>query len=155
MATYTAFYDGQTLASKQAKNADSPAINGEGVMEYVIDFNLSRFGATAIKATNADILEIFPIPIRSQILYVQYDVLTAEGATFTFNLGDTGSATRYLSAINGNSAANGSAMVAEASWANTYYSTANTMRLAVASGTSIGTAKLRFRVFGIWGTTNV
>lgn len=155
MATYTAFYDGQTLASKQAINSDSPGINGIGVMEYMIDFSTSRFGATAIKATNADILEVFPIPVRSQILYCQYDVLTAEGATFTFNVGDTGSATRYLSAINGNSVANGGTVLAEASWANGYYSTANTMRIAVASGTSIGTAKIRIRVFGIWGTTNV
>lgn len=155
MATYTAFYDGQTLASKQAVNADSPGINGVGVMEYVIDFNTSRFGATAIKATNADILEVMPIPKGSQILYSNYDVLTAEGATFTFNVGDTGSATRFQSAINGNSVANGGTVVAEASWANTYYSTANTLRIAVASGTSIGTAKIRVRLFGIWGTTNV
>jgi hypothetical protein len=75
MATYTAFYDGQTLASKQGVYADSPGINGDGVVEYVIDFNLARFGATGVKATNADILSIFPIPPRTQILFFQY-VLT-------------------------------------------------------------------------------
>lgn len=154
MATYTAFYDGQTLASKQATNADSPGINGLGVMEYIIDFNLARFGATAIKATNADILELFPIPPRTQLLGVLWDVVTAEGATFTFNLGDTGSATRYLTGINGNSATNGGTAFLDAALPNVMYTAANTVRLAVASGTSIGTAKVRVRLYGVWGTTN-
>jgi len=155
MATYTAFYDGQTLASKQGVYADSPGINGDGVIEYLIDFNIARFGATGVKATNADILSIFPIPPRTQILFFQYDVLTAEGATFTFNVGDTGSATKYVSGANGNSVANAGTALADAALAASYYSTADTMRIAIASGTNIGTAKIRVRFYGIWGTTNV
>lgn len=155
MATYTAFYDGQTLASKQAINADSPGVNGSGVMEYIIDFNTSRFGATAIKATNADILEVFPIPKNSQILYASIEVLTAEGAVFTFNVGDTGSATRMFSAVNGNVVAVTGTAYLDAALPNLYYSAANTVRIAVASGTSIGTAKIRLRVFGVWGSTSV
>lgn len=155
MATYTTFYDNQTLASKQAVNADSPGINGLGVMEYVLDFSTARFGATAIKATNADILELFPIPKGSQILGYVCDVLTAEGATFTFNLGDTGSATRFASAVAGNSAVTSGLAFVDATLPNTFYATANTFRFAVASGTNIGTAKVRVRVYGIWGTTNV
>lgn len=155
MATYTTFYDGQTLASKQATNADSPGINGLGVMEYVIDFNTARFGATAIKATNADILELLPIPKGTQLFGYVVDVLTAEGATFTFNLGDTGSATRYATGVNGNSAVTSGLAFVDATLPNVFYATANTVRLAVASGTSIGTAKVRVRLYGIWGSTNV
>lgn len=155
MATYTTFYDNQTLAKNLAINADSPGINGLGVMEYILDFSTARFGATAVKATSADILSIHPIPVRTQLLGVQWDVLVAEGATFTFNFGDTGSATRYLSAINGNSVANGGVAFLDAALPNVYYSTADTARIAIASGTNIGTAKIRVRLYGLFGTTNV
>ena len=155
MATYTTFYDNQTLASKQGVNADSSGINGLGVMEYVIDFSKALFGATVIRATNADILRVFPIPLGSQILGVNWQVLTAEPATFTFNVGDTGSATRFLTGINGGVVGNGGVAVPDASLAASYYSVADTLSIAIASGVNIATAKIRVRLYGCWGTTNV
>lgn len=155
MATYTTFYDGQTLASRLAVNADSPAITGVGIMEYIIDFATARFGATGAKATTSDVLDLFPIPKASQITYVSCDVLTAEGGTLTLDLGDETTADLYVNGVNGNSAVSTGYMVAEATWAATFYAAADTIKLTIVTGATIGTAKVRFRVFGIFGNTNV
>ena len=55
-------------------------------------------GVAALAAT--DTLEIVKLPANTLVLAVGIQVTTAEGATATVDLGDSGSATRYLTNAN-------------------------------------------------------
>lgn len=55
----------------------------------------SAAGAAALAAT--DTLEVIPVPAGALVLAVGVQVTTAEGATATMDVGDSGSSTRYLS----------------------------------------------------------
>lgn len=83
--------------------------------EIVLDFKAiaaARLaaGATALAAT--DTLEVLQLPAGTLVLAAGAQTLTAEGATATMDLGDSGSATRYLSNhdLNSASAYNASAL---------------------------------------------
>lgn len=54
---------------------------------------------------SSDTIKIFTIPKGSQLLNVAYEVLTAEGAAATFDLGDSGTANKFFNDANMNAAA--------------------------------------------------
>lgn len=93
-------------------------------------------GATALAAT--DTLEIIPVPAGSVVLAAGAQVLTVEGATATMDLGDSGSATRYLSNFDLNAATNSASALS-----NPYYvATAAPIRITL-DHNSIDVAKVR------------
>jgi hypothetical protein len=60
-------------------------------------------GATALAAT--DVLEVIPIPAKTHVLKVGADVITAEGATLTLDVGDGDDPDGWLDGINANTVA--------------------------------------------------
>lgn len=85
--------------------------------------------ASGASVSSSDVYEVFSIPAGAVIMAISYKVTTQEGGTCTFNLGDGGSATRFVSGGNGNTTTN-SAYVTPY-----YYSAADTIDFALASGT--------------------
>ena len=86
-----------------------------------------------------DIYQVCTIPANSFVLSVTWSVTTAEGATCTFNIGDTATAAGYVSAANGNSVASGSSFNGTTTptyGVGKYYAAADTLNLALASGTA-------------------
>ena len=88
----------------------------------------------------SDVAEMLNIPAQTLVSRVYWQVLTAEGATLTFDVGDGAGATGFLSGKNGNSVANGiSALALTAGSPNTvtgytggkYYDTADTLDITV------------------------
>jgi hypothetical protein len=62
------------------------------------------FASTNVVATNN--VKVFSVPAGTVVLAIGIQVETAEGTTCTADLGDSGSATRFLSNCNLNSVAN-------------------------------------------------
>jgi hypothetical protein len=62
-----------------------------------LDFAKTPYGA-------ADVLQVFNVPAGTLVRHVAYEVVTAEGATLTFDIGDGDAAAGYISNANGNSA---------------------------------------------------
>lgn len=150
MATYT---------DSLGFNKGSAGFRAEGLnkvtrMEVVLDFAAiaaARSAAGAAALASGDVLEIMPVPAKSLVLRVGYDVTTAEGATATFDLGDGSDTDGYLNDISLNSVASGVMSLALAEGApNTisgysngkYYSAADTIDLVVNSN-SVDAAKVR------------
>lgn len=106
MATYTDSYGFEKgSASKQPPRA---GLDKSGVLEVVLDFakiKAARAAAGVAALGAADVLEIIPIKKGTRVKHVGYEILTPEGATFTFDLGDGSSAAGYLSNQDGNAAA--------------------------------------------------
>ncbi len=69
-----------------------------------IDFSQPPLGGTAW--SSGDTAKLFFIPAGTIVEAVSTRVITAEGATLTIGLGDSGSATQYLATDNMNAAAN-------------------------------------------------
>ena len=95
MAAYT-----DTLGFNKG-SAAFPGINNPAVrMEVVLNFATIAAARTAANATAlaaADTLEVIPVPANTLVLAVGAEVTRVEGATATMDVGDSGSATRYLS----------------------------------------------------------
>lgn len=140
---------GRTLTTVFPAYRGDGSIGGPEVLEVTVDTSL-----TAGLNVTGDTMVVAAIPKNSFVSHVQVlfdntqtptpDVL--EGATSTFNLGDSGSATRYSAggAINGN--ANSNALVyplAAQAGVPQFYSAADTLILTWASGTL---KKARFRI---------
>lgn len=84
---------------------------------------------------------LFNLPANSLVLCVAYQVVTAEGGTATFDLGDSGSATRFYS----NADANATAGTKVGSYVTPlFYGTANSVILS--ADHAMDAAKLRFWV---------
>ena len=86
-----------------------------------------------------DIYQVLTIPANALVLSVSWSVITAEGATSTFNLGDTATASGYVSGANSNAVAVGqsfNATTTPAYGVGKFYSTADSLNLALASGTA-------------------
>jgi len=106
MATYTDSY---------GFNKGSAALRADGLtkvtrMEVTLDFAkiaAARSAAGATALASGDVLEVIPVPAKSLVMRVGYDVTTAEGATATFDLGDGSDADGYLNDISLNSVASG------------------------------------------------
>ncbi len=106
MATYTDSY---------GFNKGSAALRADGLtkvtrMEVTLDFAkiaAARSAAGATALASGDVLEVIPVPAKSLVMRVGYDVTTAEGATATFDLGDGSDADGYLNDVDLNSVASG------------------------------------------------
>lgn len=112
-----------------------------GFYEVVLDFAAiaaarSAAGATALAAT--DTLDIIPVPAGTTVLAAGVQVTKAEGATATMDVGDSGSATRYLS----NADLNATAYTTSALDAPYTYGTAGAIRITL-DHNSIDTAVAR------------
>jgi hypothetical protein len=68
------------------------------LQEYIFDGTQVPTGAT-------DTVRIIKIPAGCVLLGLRYQVVKAEGATLTFDLGDSSSATLFVSNANGNTTA--------------------------------------------------
>lgn len=71
---------------------------GGVIVSYTHDFLKNPHSST-------DVLGVIKVPAGCRVLYVAQDVKRPEGATLTFNVGDGVTAAGYLSAANGNAAA--------------------------------------------------
>jgi hypothetical protein len=106
MATYTDSY---------GFNKGSAALRADGLtkvtrMEVTLDFAkiaAARSAAGATALASGDVLEVIPVPAKSLVMRVGYDVTTAEGATATFDLGDGSDADGYLNDVDLNTVASG------------------------------------------------
>lgn len=77
-------------------------------LEVRLDFaaiTAARSAAGATALANGDVLEVLQIPAKTQVLAAGLDVLTAEGATQTFDLGDGADPDGFLDGVNGNTVA--------------------------------------------------
>ena len=148
-----------TYSDSLGFNKGSAGFRAEGLnkvtrMEVVLDFAAiaaARAAAGAAALASGDVLEIMPVPAKTRVLGVGYDVTTAEGATATFDLGDGSDTDGYLNDISLNSVASGVMSLTLAEGApNTisgysngkYYSAADTIDLVVNSN-SVDAAKVR------------
>lgn len=122
--------------------------------EVVLDFAkiaAARSAAGVAALASGDVLEVIPLPAKSHVLAVGYDVTVAEGATATFDFGDGADTDGYLNDISLNSVASGvmALTLAEAA-PNTvaayshgkYYSAADTLDVLINSN-SVDVAKVR------------
>lgn len=82
-------------------------------------------GAAALAAT--DTLEVIPVLANTLVLAVGVQVTTAEGAVATMDVGDSGSATRYLS----NADLNAVGATASALTSPYLYTTASNIRITL------------------------
>lgn len=100
------------------------------VQERYLDFAQiaaarSAAGLAAIAST--DILQVVGIPADTFVIAVTAKVVKAQGGTFTFSLGDSGSATQYQTNTNGNSVA--SSVSAATAWK--VYNTADNLIMTI------------------------
>ncbi len=106
MATYT---------DSLGFNKGSAAFRADGLtkvtrMEVVLDFAAiaaARTAAGAAALASGDVLEVLPVPAKSLVMRVGYDVTTAEGATATLDLCDGSDTDGYLNDVDLNSVASG------------------------------------------------
>ncbi len=150
MATYT---------DSLGFNKGSAGFRAEGLnkvtrMEVVLDFAAiaaARAAAGAAAIASGDVIEAIPLPAKSFVMRVGYDVTTAEGASATFDFGDGSDADGYLNDISLNSVASGAMALTLAEAApNTvagytngkYYSAADTIDVTINSA-SVDAAKVR------------
>jgi hypothetical protein len=84
-----------------------------------------------------DVVELLSIPAGAFVLTVTHKVVTVEGGTFTYSIGDGATASGYVSAANGNTAANGTSFngtTTPAFGVGKFYATADTIDMTIASG---------------------
>lgn len=122
--------------------------------EVVLDFAkiaAARSAAGVAALASTDVLQVIPLPAKSYVLAVGYDVTVAEGATATFDLGDGSDTDGFLNDISLNSVASGVMALALTEAApNTvtgysngkYYSAADTIDMLINSD-NIDAAEVR------------
>ena len=151
MATYT-----DTLGfNKGSAGFHNAGLHKVTRVEVTLDFAkiaAARTAAAAAALASGDVLEIIPLPAKSLVLRVGYDVTTAEGASATFDLGDGSDTDGYLNDISLNSVASGISTVSLAEGTpNTfplpyavgkYYSAADTIDMLINSN-SVDAAVVR------------
>lgn len=106
MATYT---------DSLGFNKGSAALRADGLtkvtrMEVVLDFAkiaAARSAAGVTALASGDVLEVIPVPAKTLVMRVGYDVTTAEGATATFDLGDGSDADGFLNDVDLNAVGSG------------------------------------------------
>ena len=74
--------------------------NQVSVISRTIDFSVDE-------AAQNDVFEVLYIPAKTLVLGVQYQVLTAEGGTLTFDIGDGDDVDGYIDGANGNTLGSG------------------------------------------------
>jgi len=87
-----------------ATKPPSNALSGVHRLDLEIDFSENS-------ADSGDVLQIFDVPAKSFVVGVGYEVLTAEGATLTFDIGLTGTdVDGFIDGANGNAVGSGVSM---------------------------------------------
>jgi urease accessory protein UreE len=126
MANYTdslGFF--KNSAAYPAKGNDSLS-----VISVDLDFAeiaAARAAASAVALANGDTLEVLPLPAGTLVLAAGGDVSKAEGATATIDLGDSGSATRFLSNLDLNAVADTASALSNPH----FYASATTVRITL------------------------
>jgi hypothetical protein len=131
MATYTVAGVGSAVKGFSWKGADRVTF-----LELLVDLSKRNLAVGGYAA--ADVISLCDIPAGAMIVNLATQVVGVEGAAGTFSLGDTGSATRFHSAVSSNALAyTASAAVAQ------LYAANDTLKLTL-GGTLLngGTAKL-------------
>jgi hypothetical protein len=148
-----------TITDSLGFNKGSAGFHAAGLtkvnrVEVTLDFAAiaaARSAAGAAALASGDVIEAIPLPAKSFVLAVGYDVTTAEGASATFDLGDGSDTDGYLNDISLNSVASGAMALALAEAApNTvagysngkYYASADTIDVLLNSA-SVDAAKVR------------
>lgn len=109
------------------------ALNRINVVEFELD--------TAVQnLSTSDTYDIVYLPAGTMVLAVVATVVTAEGATATMGVGDSASATQFLTARDCNAVS--STASAASTWK--YYATADAIR--VTPNHAMDAAKIRFKV---------
>jgi hypothetical protein len=154
MATVTTNIAGRDLRTVCPAWRGDAAIGGREIVEVTYDGRTICNAANGYGATS-DIFEVLDIPANTVVEYVQILLNTSattpdavEGGTSTINVGDTGSATSFATGTDTNGAVNSLAY----STGTKYYSAADKLRIAVASGT-LKLARFRIRIaLTVFGT---
>src|SRR3990167_3730822 len=84
------------------------AIPAEGLNLFVRKQAVVDFLSTATNGVNrssADVLRLIDVAVGELVLLVSAEVLTAEGGTFTFDIGDGDDVDCYFDGVDGNAAA--------------------------------------------------
>jgi hypothetical protein len=105
------------------------------VAEAVLDFSERNMAST-------ETVKLLTIPANTLVLDVVYQVLTEEGATLTVDLGDTGTAALFATAVDCN---DDSVHANTALAAPVYYAAAN-MLAATCNNDGANTAKLLVKI---------
>ena len=137
MATYD-------LTQRSDKNPNSQLANiGGPIVVKSARFNAAS--ALAVKGSapaTSDVFQLINIPLGSFVLSVTHKVVTAEGATCTYALGDAGTAAGYVVAAtsgNGNTTTNLSSFNGTTTptfGVGKYYTAADFLNLTLATGTA-------------------
>ena len=93
----------------------------------------------------SDIVKVFDVPAGTMVLGVFYKVTTAVGATCTADVGDSASATQFVSNANLNSTSTEDWSKLVEGTPNTlgkYYAAANDIRLTMDNGATAGVVKM-------------
>lgn len=146
MANYTdslGFY--KNSAAFPAKNNDAVSVVSVTLDFAKIAAARSAAGVAALAAT--DTLEVLPLPAGALVLAVGAQVTKAEGATATMDVGDSGSATRYLS----NADLNATGNTASALTSPYLYTAAGVLRITL-DHSSVDTAVVR--IYAVIVNTN-
>lgn len=129
MATDSTFNIGKVAAS---------GLNNTPVKAQVL------IDATAKSIATADSYPCIPIPAGALVLQMGIVSVTPHGSACTANIGDSGSATQYLSATSLNTAAN---TVTLSSTVNKYYAAADNI---IVAGASAASSALKYKVFIVY-----
>jgi len=98
---------------------------------------VAAYKGSAVAAN--DVAQILTIPAGAFVLTVTAKVLTAEGGTCTFDVGDDATTDGYLDGVDGNTAANSTsfnATTTETFGVGKYYTAANTIDVKLMTGTA-------------------
>jgi len=102
--------------------------NGAYVKKNAVDFSVASRNAS-------DVLQLIDVPADTLVLAVQWKVTTAEGGTFTFDLGDGVDPNGYVDNANGNALAAGASLATTAFsvavGGGKYYSAADTIDMVL------------------------
>lgn len=90
---------------------------------------------------SSDTIKIFTIPKGSQLINVAYEVVTAEGAAATFDLGDSGTANKFFNDADMNAAAG-----TQAGYTTTAFYTSEDYVVLLLNSASVDAAKVKFSV---------
>ena len=71
--------------------------------ECVLDFLSTN--TNGVNRTAADILQMIDVANDDYVMMVSAELITAEGGTFTFDVGDGGTVDRFLNGVDGNATA--------------------------------------------------
>lgn len=126
--------------SKNHPYSSSVRVNPVRVLTGIVDFTKKlSSSATSAGGVASDTVKVIQIPANTAVLAVRTHVVTAEGATCTIGVGDSGSATRYGSALNINTTTNNLSTTAN------LYSSADDLTITL--GHTTANAVVRFEVF--------